>query len=61
MTRFIWYSFKIISILLLLELPFNILIPRVGDAKDTSSCNNLISSSLPDPDGSLNEIINNIN
>ena len=61
MTRFIWYSFKLISILLLLELPFNILIPRVGDAKDTSSCNNLISSSLPDPDGSLNEIINNIN
>ena len=61
MTRFIWYSFKLISILLLLELPFNILIPRVGDAKDTSSYNNLISSSLPDPDGSLNEIINNIN
>ena len=52
MTRFIWYSFKLISILLLLELPFNILIPRVGDAKDTSSYNNLISSSLPDPDGS---------
>ncbi len=59
MTRSIWYSLKLISIILLLELPFSILTYRVGNAKNISSNNN--SLLFPKVRNRANKIINNTN
>ncbi|BDA39268.1 hypothetical protein CPARK_000010700 [cyanobacterium endosymbiont of Braarudosphaera bigelowii] len=58
-TKFMWYLLKLISILLLLELPLNTLVHRVGNAKNISSYNNFFSfSSFEDI---TNKRIHNIN